>query len=197
MDYILKKLYLQEGMSLLDIGCGWGFLLIEAAKKYGVRCVGITLSKEQYAEFERKIEEEHLEQLVSVKLMDYRDLPELGQSFDRVVSVGMVEHVGRNNYQLFIDSVKKVRRFFFLLSSLSTITSTYPAFFRIFNAEQRDAFENPVFLPSTVRVIAPFVFFFIQTFHSAKISENISNHIGPLPGYNHNTTGKHQSDGRF
>ena len=108
VDYILKKLYLQEGMSLLDIGCGWGFLLIEAAKKYGVRCVGITLSKEQYAEFERKIEEEHLEQLVSVKLMDYRDLPQLGQTFDRVVSVGMVEHVGRNNYQLFIDSVKKV-----------------------------------------------------------------------------------------
>lgn len=91
-----------------DIGCGWGFLLIEAAKKYGVRCVGITLSKEQYAEFERKIEEEHLEQLVSVKLMDYRDLPQLGQTFDRVVSVGMVEHVGRNNYQLFIESVKKV-----------------------------------------------------------------------------------------
>lgn len=108
VDYILKKLYLKRGMSLLDIGCGWGFLLIEAARKYGVRGVGITLSKEQYAEFQRRIEEEHLEQLLSVKLLDYRDLPKLEEKFDRVVSVGMAEHVGRENYQLFIDSVKKV-----------------------------------------------------------------------------------------
>ena len=74
VDYILKKLYLKEGMSLLDIGCGWGFLLIEAAKKYGVQGMGITLSQEQYKEFQRRIAEEHLEQLLTVKLMDYRDI---------------------------------------------------------------------------------------------------------------------------
>lgn len=107
VDYILKKLYLKEGMSLLDIGCGWGFLLIEVAKKYGVQCVGITLSEGQCAKFERRIETEHLEHLVSVKLLDYRELPEIGQKFDRIVSVEMVEHVGRDHYQLFIDSVKK------------------------------------------------------------------------------------------
>ena len=56
VDRILKKLYLSEGMSLLDIGCGWGFLLNEAAKKYGVRGMGITLSKEQCAEFRRRID---------------------------------------------------------------------------------------------------------------------------------------------
>ena len=103
VDYILKKLYLKEGMSLLDIGCGWGFLLIEAAKKYGVQGMGITLSQEQYKEFQRRIAEEHLEQLLTVKLMDYRDIPKRGQTFDRIVSVGMVEHVGRENYQLFMD----------------------------------------------------------------------------------------------
>ncbi len=103
VDYILKKLYLKEGMSLLDIGCGWGFLLIEAAKKYGVHGMGITLSQEQYKEFQRRIAEEHLEQLLTVKLMDYRDIPKRGQTFDRIVSVGMVEHVGRDNYQLFMD----------------------------------------------------------------------------------------------
>ena len=103
VDYILKKLYLKEGMSLLDIGCGWGFLLIEAAKKYGVQGMGITLSQEQYKEFQRRIAEEHLEQLLTVKLMDYRDIPKRGQTFDRIVSVGMVEHVGRDNYQLFMD----------------------------------------------------------------------------------------------
>lgn len=108
VDYILKKLYLKEGMSLLDIGCGWGFLLIEAAKKYGIRGVGITLSKEQYNEFRKRITEEHLEQQLTVELMDYRDLPGYGQKFDRVVSVGMVEHVGRDNYQLFMDCANQI-----------------------------------------------------------------------------------------
>ena len=77
VDYILKKLYLKEGMTLLDIDCGWGFLLVEAAKKYGIHGTGITLSKEQYKEFQRRIEAEHLEELLTVELMDYRDLPKL------------------------------------------------------------------------------------------------------------------------
>ncbi len=108
VDYILEKLYLKEGMSLLDIGCGWGFLLIEAAKKYKVHGTGITLSEEQYKEFKRRIADQHLEDLLDVELMDYRDLPKLGKTFDRVVSVGMVEHVGRDNYQLFMDCANKV-----------------------------------------------------------------------------------------
>lgn len=108
VEYILKKLHLKEGMSLLDIGCGWGYLLIRAAKEYGISGMGITLSEEQFKEFQRRIEEEHLEGQLTVKLLDYRDLPQYGQKFDRVVSVGMVEHVGRENYQLFMECVKKV-----------------------------------------------------------------------------------------
>ena len=108
VDYILSKLYLKEGMSLLDIGCGWGFLLIEAAKKYKVKGTGITLSREQYKEFKSCIQKEHLEDYLTVELMDYRDLPKWGKSFDRVVSVGMLEHVGRENYQLFNDCVNAV-----------------------------------------------------------------------------------------
>lgn len=108
VDYILQKLYLKEGMSLLDIGCGWGFLLIEAAKKYKIRGTGITLSREQHAEFQRRIAAEGLEEYLTAELMDYRDLPEMGRQFDRVVSVGMVEHVGRANYQLFNNCVSKV-----------------------------------------------------------------------------------------
>ena len=108
VDYILKKLHLSQGMSLLDIGCGWGFLLIEAAKKYGVHGMGITLSHEQYEEFKRRIREQNLEDLLEVALMDYRDLPKMNRTFDRVVSVGMVEHVGHHNYQLFMDCAKKV-----------------------------------------------------------------------------------------
>lgn len=108
VDYILQKLYLKEGMSLLDIGCGWGFLLIEAAKKYKIHGTGITLSEEQYKEFSRRIKAEGLEDLLTVKLMDYRDLAKSGMQFDRIVSVGMVEHVGRENYQLFLDCASEV-----------------------------------------------------------------------------------------
>ena len=105
---ILKKLYLKEGMTLCDIGCGWGFLLIEAAKLYQVPGVGITLSKEQKKKFEERIKEEHLEDLLEVKLLDYRDLPTIDKKFDRVVSVGMIEHVGRGNYEEFLGCVKSV-----------------------------------------------------------------------------------------
>ena len=110
VDYILEKLYLKEGMTLLDIGCGWGFLLIEAAKKYKVYGTGITLSEEQYKECQKRIKEEGLEDYVKVELMDYRDLPKLGEQFDRVVSVGMVEHVGRDNYNLFLECANKVMK---------------------------------------------------------------------------------------
>lgn len=121
VDYILEKLYLKEGMSLLDVGCGWGFLLIEAAKKYKIKGTGITLSTEQCSEFRRRIAAEGLEDYLTAELMDYRDLPKSGLLFDRVVSVGMVEHVGRDNYKLFLDCVKAVLkpRGLFLLHFIS------------------------------------------------------------------------------
>lgn len=108
VDYILRKLCLKPDMTLLDIGCGWGFLLIEAAKKYGIRGMGITLSHEQLDKFRDRIDEEGLGDYLHVQLMDYRDLQETEFKFDRVVSVGMVEHVGRKNYQLFQDCVSRV-----------------------------------------------------------------------------------------
>lgn len=107
-EHILEKLHLQEGMTLLDIGCGWGFLLKMAAKKYGVRGLGITLSEEQYEKFRRDIEEEGLQDVLEVRLMDYRDLEKSGLRFDRAVSVGMMEHVGRGNYELFLRNVDAV-----------------------------------------------------------------------------------------
>ena len=124
VDYILKKLHLEKGMSLLDIGCGWGFLLIEAARKYGVKGTGITLSHEQYKEFQKRIKEQKLEDLLTVELMDYRDLPKSGMTFDRVVSVGMVEHVGRENYPFFVQDAAKALKpgGLFLLHFISSVT---------------------------------------------------------------------------
>lgn len=108
IHHILDKLFLQPGMKLLDIGCGWGALLMEAAKKYQVKGTGITLSKEQYNKFSERIKEEKLEDYLTVKIMDYRDLSDTDYQFDRVVSVGMLEHVGRENYGLFMKSVHHV-----------------------------------------------------------------------------------------
>ena len=107
-EHILDKLQLKEGMTLLDIGCGWGFLLKLAAKKYGVKGVGITLSEEQCSQFQKYIQEEGLSDQLEARLMDYRDLEKSGMQFDRVVSVGMIEHVGRGNYGLFLQNVEKV-----------------------------------------------------------------------------------------
>lgn len=108
VERILEKMYLKEGMTVCDIGCGWGFLLIEAVKKYKIHGVGITLSEEQKKKFEERIRQEGLEEYLQVELMDYRDLPSLNAKFDRVVSVGMIEHVGRDNYQLFMTCVKDI-----------------------------------------------------------------------------------------
>lgn len=108
VDHILDKLHLEKGMTLLDIGCGWGFLLKRAAQHYGVKGVGITLSEEQYRQFSEEIRDQHMEDRLEVKLMDYRDLEKSGLSFDRVVSVGMLEHVGRGNYECFLQNVEAV-----------------------------------------------------------------------------------------
>lgn len=95
-------------MEILDIGCGWGYLLLEAAKKYKVRGTGITLSHEQCKAFRKRIKAEGLEDVLTVRLMDYRDLPRMKKQFDRVVSVGMLEHVGRKNYRVFMECVNQM-----------------------------------------------------------------------------------------
>lgn len=108
VDHILDKLSLEPGMNLLDIGCGWGFLLKHAAKEYGVHGTGITLSEEQYQKFRQEIEDEGLDDLLEVRRMDYRELKKSGMKFDRVVSVGMIEHVGRGNYEEFMENIDAV-----------------------------------------------------------------------------------------
>jgi cyclopropane-fatty-acyl-phospholipid synthase len=96
LDLICRKLDLQPGERLLDIGSGWGGLLIHAATHYGVRADGITLSERQLEWTRRLIEENGLQDRVSVRLLDYRELKER-EVYDKIVSVGMVEHVGRKN----------------------------------------------------------------------------------------------------
>tara|TARA_R110002049_G_scaffold30224_4_gene102798 strand:+ start:807 stop:2030 length:1224 start_codon:yes stop_codon:yes gene_type:complete len=126
IHHILKKLNLKEGQTLLDIGCGWGYLAIEAAKKYKVKVLGITLSKEQLKKGEERIKQEGLKDQVSVKLMDYRDLEKSGLKFDRVVSVGMAEHVGKANLPLYFKNVNAVLQEtgLFLLHNITDVLET-------------------------------------------------------------------------
>lgn len=108
VQYILKKLNLKSGQKLLDIGCGWGELIISAAKQYGVNALGITLSKEQFEKVKYRIKENNLEGKVDVKLADYRELVKNKETFDRIVSVGMIEHVGRKNLSTYMESVNSM-----------------------------------------------------------------------------------------
>ena len=94
MEHICRKLRLQSGERLLDIGCGWGGLARYAAKNYGVHVQGVTLSKNQKTYADEQIARTGLQDCVAVELKDYRDLGE--DSFDKVVSVGMFEHVGHS-----------------------------------------------------------------------------------------------------
>lgn len=103
LDYICRKLRLRPGEQLLDIGCGWGGLIAHAARNYGVHATGITLSKEQMALAQERIREAGLSRQCSVQLLDYRDAERLGQ-FDKVVSVGMVEHVGQGKLPVYFRS---------------------------------------------------------------------------------------------
>lgn len=96
LDYLCRKLRLRPGERLLDIGCGWGGLIIHAAREYGVNAVGITISQQQKNLAEERIQHADLAGRCQVRLLDYRDLTEPG-AYDKIVSVGMVEHVGETN----------------------------------------------------------------------------------------------------
>lgn len=119
LNLICRKLELQPGERLLEIGCGWGGLAQFAAKHYGVEVVGITVSKEQ-----QKLAQARCEGLpVSIELRDYRDLNE---RFDKVVSVGMFEHVGPKNYATYFDTVQRCLKDdgLFLLHTIGTAVTS-------------------------------------------------------------------------
>jgi len=105
MNHIIKKLNLKNNQKVLDIGSGWGTLAIEIAKQSQCEVTGITLSENQLKYSQNKVKELNLENQVNFKLMDYR---ELNEKFDRVVSVGMFEHVGRKFYGKYFDKVSNL-----------------------------------------------------------------------------------------
>jgi cyclopropane-fatty-acyl-phospholipid synthase len=104
LDHICRKLMLQPGERFLDIGSGWGGLLLWAAEHYGVDATGITLSKNQHAHVQRLVEEKGLQGRVRVELRDYRELS-ADAPFDKISSVGMFEHVGAANMPTYFRKI--------------------------------------------------------------------------------------------
>ena len=105
IQHIIKKLNIKPNQKVLDIGCGWGSLAIDIAKSVNCEVTGITLSKNQFDYCIKKVKELNLENQVTFKLVDYR---ELNEKFDRIVSIGMFEHVGRKFYNVFFRQLKKL-----------------------------------------------------------------------------------------
>lgn len=108
LRHICGKLRLEPTQRLLDIGCGWGALASHAAKEHGVHVVGITLSDEQRSLAQTRVKQRRLDGLVDIRLRDYRELG--SETFDRVVSVGMIEHVGESYLRTYMTSVARSLR---------------------------------------------------------------------------------------
>jgi cyclopropane-fatty-acyl-phospholipid synthase len=104
LDHICRKLMLKPGDKFLDVGAGWGGLLMWAAENYGVDATGITLSKNQHAYVQRLIESKGLQGRVRMELRDYRELDE-SMGFDKIASVGMFEHVGQVNIPAYFRKI--------------------------------------------------------------------------------------------
>ena len=107
LDHICRKMMLAPGDEFLDIGCGWGGLILRAAQHYGVGATGITLSQNQYDHVRAKIAELGLAERVRVELCDYLDLPE-DKPYDKIASVGMFEHVGIGNYPRYFGKIYRL-----------------------------------------------------------------------------------------
>jgi cyclopropane-fatty-acyl-phospholipid synthase len=109
LDLVCRKLMLCPGDRFLDIGAGWGSLLLWAAERYGVQATGITLSKNQHAHVNRLIAERGLAGRVRMELLDYRGLPE-HEPYDKIASVGMFEHVGRARLPAYFAKIRRLLR---------------------------------------------------------------------------------------
>ena len=108
LELICRKLRLQPGERMLDIGCGWGSLVLHAAAHHGVRALGVTLSEPQAELARERIAAAGLSDRVEVRVLDYRELDE--QPFDKIASVGMYEHVGRAQLDTYVGTVQRLLR---------------------------------------------------------------------------------------
>ena len=143
LDYICRKLRLRPGERLLDIGCGWGALIMHAAQHYGVDALGITLSEKQLALAKERIAAAGLADRCRVQLLDYRNVDE-SQPFDKLVSIGMVEHVGRENLGIYFEKAYRLLKpgGVFLNHGITLLNAPFEALY-----EAKDSFVQQYVFP--------------------------------------------------
>lgn len=105
LDTVARKLQIKEGERVLDVGCGWGGFPLWAATKYGANVVGITLSPPQAEKARQRAEAAGVADRVDIRVMDYRDLAKTGEKFDAIASIGMVEHVGASQIEVYAETL--------------------------------------------------------------------------------------------
>ena len=105
IDHILRKIQVQPGATLLDIGCGWGALVLRAAQKFGARCVGVTLSENQAVLARERVAQAGLSDRIEIRLQDFSDVT---GCYDRITSVGMFEHVGLRNLPMYFAKIRSL-----------------------------------------------------------------------------------------
>jgi cyclopropane-fatty-acyl-phospholipid synthase len=105
-DLVARKLGLHEGMRLLDVGCGWGGMVRHAARHYGVRALGVTLSRQQATWAQEAIKRDGLDHLAEVRHLDYREVEE--RDFDAISSIGLTEHIGVGNYPAYFEKLRSL-----------------------------------------------------------------------------------------
>ncbi len=189
IDHTLRKLNLRPGEKLLDIGSGWGWLILRAAREYGVEAIGITLSEEQHKVTGERITAAGLDAQVKVHLLDYLDLDEGRMQFDKIVSVGMFEHVGKANMRQYMDKVGKLLKPGGL-SMLHTIAGIKEGTYNSWN----DKYIFPgSYIPSLREVITLFPDYDFHLLHAESLRlhyartldhwyRNFSNHLAEVEG---------------
>ncbi len=146
LELICRKIRLKEGERVLDIGCGWGGFVIYAAKKYRAKVLGITLAENQVEYAKRRIKEEGLEELADVKLLDYRQVE---GEFDKIVSIGMFEHVGKKMLKVYFKKAYDLLRpgGIFLNHGIAAKWSFFRTHFRRFSFVEKYVFPDGDLLP--------------------------------------------------
>ena len=137
LEMICRKLRLKPDETLLDIGCGWGALVIHAARHHGVRAHGVTLSRDQHALATEKVARLGLQDRVTIELKDYS---KLDGAFDKIASIGMFEHVGRDNYERYFSAMNRLLKpdgLYLHHAITRPAKGTDRAFFRNYSAEAR------------------------------------------------------------
>ncbi|HEX5438714.1 MAG TPA: cyclopropane-fatty-acyl-phospholipid synthase family protein [Gemmatimonadaceae bacterium] len=145
LDYLCRKLRLTPGEQLLDFGCGWGGLIMHAAKHYGVKAMGITLSGAQAAFARERIAAAHLEEQCRVEVRDYRSLSGAEQ-FDKIVSVGMFEHVGRAKMREYFAQACQLLKAGGLFLNSGIVESSRPPFNRWHGWVARKVWKRGTFI---------------------------------------------------